>query len=561
MTGQNFHISVELVCGNLANVETDLYIIGLFEDIAPKMAFSTLDGVLEGEIMELYRAGALGGHLGQVISHDTTTSDLLADRIAFVGLGPISQRRPQDLWQVGKLLGKWLADEGVIDVATVPIGLGSGFSSHDVIWYYLAGLISEYAEHAKTTTSLKLHVCDFSVFNCLDLRTEIERAMLQKGLKSYSWSLTSTRVDDLVAASRVMMELSEDASNLFIRMGEFPQKTTNRVELELIHIPPNAPAGATTVRRSVDLTLLQQHIHQFNGATPIGFKEGVNLATFLLGEHVVTELAQAHHHGPPIVLWHDAGASIVPWESMSFPELAFPATRMSFSRRFLTSRKIANPSINDKKQEFSVLLIVDPTCDLPGARSEGGHVRRALQARPDVGIVILGQDEATRERVLEELQARKHDIVHFAGHAFYDPANREGSGLICAGDKVVTGHDLSGIENLPRMLIFNACETGRIRSGRNGSNKSEPTIANRMERNIGLAEASMSGGVHHFIGTYWPVGDAAAKAFSIGFYTYILDGRAVGEAVMRGRQEAFKVSDVDWADYIHYGDPTDRIHH
>jgi CHAT domain-containing protein len=61
--------------------------------------------------------------------------------------------------------------------------------------------------------------------------------------------------------------------------------------------------------------------------------------------------------------------------------------------------------------------------------------------------------------------------------------------------------------------------------------------------------------VASYVGTYWPVGDAAAAAFARAFYGALLSFESLGVAVQAGRTAARPVSPVDWADYVHYGSP------
>jgi CHAT domain-containing protein len=70
---------------------------------------------------------------------------------------------------------------------------------------------------------------------------------------------------------------------------------------------------------------------------------------------------------------------------------------------------------------------------------------------------------------------------------------------------------------------------------------------------VGLAEAFLRGGVANYVGTYWPVGDASAKDFAETFYTDLIKGQTIGNALNTARQ-AIADTSVDWADYIHYGD-------
>ena len=56
-------------------------------------------------------------------------------------------------------------------------------------------------------------------------------------------------------------------------------------------------------------------------------------------------------------------------------------------------------------------------------------------------------------------------MVHYAGHAEFDESHPEHSGIRCYGSQVLSGADLAGLGNLPALVFFNACESGRVRGG------------------------------------------------------------------------------------------------
>ena len=72
---------------------------------------------------------------------------------------------------------------------------------------------------------------------------------------------------------------------------------------------------------------------------------------------------------------------------------------------------------------------------------------------------------------------------------------------------------------------------------------------------MSFAEAFLRGGIANYIGTYWPVGDAAALTFADTFYTRLLNGEALGNALLTARKKVEESGSADWADYILYGDP------
>jgi CHAT domain-containing protein len=206
-----------------------------------------------------------------------------------------------------------------------------------------------------------------------------------------------------------------------------------------------------------------------------------------------------------------------------------------------------------QNQILRVLLIVNPTKDLDGAQREGDRVEKLLNGKGLAQVRRLDGDEARRTELLRCFQSGDFDVVHYAGHAFFDPNAPSRSGILCAGREVLAGADLAGLSNLPSLVFFNACQIARIR--RLSDEPSPPEAPVAVRRSIGFAEAFLRGGVANFVGTYWPVGDMAAEIFAPAFYENLLAGRPLSEALLTSRR-ALEAKDLgDWADYILYGDP------
>ena len=51
------------------------------------------------------------------------------------------------------------------------------------------------------------------------------------------------------------------------------------------------------------------------------------------------------------------------------------------------------------------------------------------------------------------------------------------------------------------------------------------------------------------------MGDDPAKTFAEEFYTKVMLGATLGEAIQTARQAVEKKGSKDWADYIYYGNP------
>lgn len=228
------------------------------------------------------------------------------------------------------------------------------------------------------------------------------------------------------------------------------------------------------------------------------------------------------------------------------------------SRRYLAENLSVAKWLEERRSQpvLEVLLVVNPTEDLGGAEDEGERIAALFSAHPSVRLTRRHRGEARRATLLNDFRSGRYDLVHYAGHAAFDPVHTSRSGILCAGHEVLSGADLSGLGNLPNLVVFNACESGRLRGGRAPA-AAPRDIRQRVKETVGLAEAFLRGGVANYVGTYWPVGDAPANTFAGTFYGAILEGRSVGQALIAARAAVYGLPDktVDWADYIHYGNP------
>ena len=252
----------------------------------------------------------------------------------------------------------------------------------------------------------------------------------------------------------------------------------------------------------------------------------------------------------PLVVVHDAAMSRVPWETLQIGKAA-PALGGGMTHRYdggvLSVAKWREEGPGT--QGLNVLLVVNPTEDLDGAEREGERITKLFTGLPGVTLDVLHRKEATRRELLRQFHLGKYDVMHYAGHAFFDPNNRARSGILCAGREVLSGADLAALSKLPSLVFFNACEAARVRRSDGSERKfDEPTRGT-----IGFAESFLAGGVTNYLGTYWPVNDTGAEVFATAFYTALLRGEALGPSLIKGRQAVRDRKLGDWANYVLYG--------
>jgi len=208
------------------------------------------------------------------------------------------------------------------------------------------------------------------------------------------------------------------------------------------------------------------------------------------------------------------------------------------------------------EQEFSVLVVAVPKPlpragskveyeELGAAEAEAGGIIATLTAIGGIKINALRGKEATYVNVKKELDKR-HQIVHFCGHAQANEKTPANSKLILYDQDMTTGAVTAFVSKARPMLCFvNACESGKVSQARGRINV------------YGLARAFLETG-SYLLGSRWKVGDKAAKAFGTAFYTALLkEGKPLGRAVLEGRMvcKEEEPHDFAWASYVLYGDP------
>jgi hypothetical protein len=236
-------------------------------------------------------------------------------------------------------------------------------------------------------------------------------------------------------------------------------------------------------------------------------------------ELVCRSLAKATAH---LVVIHDQACSSIPWEAFYFKDRC-PALEIGVSRLYRIANRgdRSEHSILPPDATLRMLVVENPTGDLPGAQSEGDQLTQLFTANRGHVLTLKGRD-ASRANILSELGSGNYDLLHYAGHADFVKASPQESGLIL-NDGRLTAADLIEVGKAPQMIFLNACESGRMRGpGPNG-----PRAAHFVEQ-VRFA--------HTFSGS-------------------LLAGKSLSASMREARQATRTVSPRDWANYLHFGDP------
>jgi len=377
---------------------------------------------------------------------------------------------------------------------------------------------------------------------------------------------------DEAGATRLTVELREGVYR-YGAITETASVPERRITLDpdLVNEANDALAGAVNIEQQSQL--------------------GQYLLKLLFPADLRSELATAH----PLVITCDAGAARIHWEMIAQPGAGsgggagapiFLGIHRGLTRQLRTPFALPPEPAPTADRILRVLIVADGARDasLPGAADEGRLVaelfkrfRKEQLAKPaaqrrvqDVEVTaLIGPEQATRTRVMQELLLRRYDILHYAGHCVFDSQRPAASGWIFTGGKRLGANELSRVERVPGFVFANACESGVTPEG-SGERTAElaPTFA----------ESFFARGVRDFICTGWPVFDVPALQFAETFYAAALglNGAApapVHAAMREARRRvsgdvsahaaASGLADVggrrSWGAYQHYGNPYTRL--
>jgi len=554
-------IELRLARGSIVEANARALVLGVFRNVDPAGAAAAVDRSLGGAIREFTLRRMFSGHLGQVFVMPAARSPLLAELVLFAGLGDFDEFGTEPQSFVAENIVRTFARTRVEDFATVVLGAGSGVPVALAVEHQLRGFLAGLRHADPEQVVRRITLCEIDARKYEALRRATQRLAAQLAGDDFEMVVDETALPSAGAPARPPRQrlgrarlAPPDPAYLLVSLRE---RSRNEFESRCSLLTAGAKAAVlsgTLVLAKKDLLRQLEPIESGTLGARDMVRFGTSLARLLLAASVREGMEAMANR--PLVLVHDREASRVPWEAIRIGNV-HPALEGGASRRYEAETLTVARWREDRApgDRLNVLLVANPTEDLPGAAAEASALRRLLGEGHTTLEVLEGRD-ATRARILGALSSGDYDVLHFAGHGFFDAAEPGRSGLICAAEEVLRGADLDGLGNLPALVFFNACEAARVRRI---SRRSRTQRLFGPRRSSSLAEAFLAGGVANFIGTHWPVGDEAALQFSTGLYQSLLDGARLGDAVLAARQRVFASGSIDWADYVHYGSPAFQL--
>jgi hypothetical protein len=545
-------VEVCLARGSLTQLKTRACLLGLFEGVDPAGAALAIDALMDGAVTDFRQRRMFSSAVGEIFMIPAGRNQLTTDYIVFAGLGHFDRFNLQVLETVAENVARTFVRTDIEEFATIPIGAGTGVEVEQALQSMLRGFFRGLEDTDRAQVFRGITFCEVDEKRYERLKWALYRLASSTLFDTIEVTLSEVQLPPMPVVRRVSPLGMPPCIYLNVRTRK--EGPNLRFESSLLTSGAKATvlSGDTRIAEKdleKQLELIETPAFQF--ATLGEF--GGALARLVLDDAIAAGLEGSR--GSHVVVVHDAEASRIPWETICLGGEA-PALHGGLSRKYLADNLSVAKWLEQRRiDEFlDVLLVVNPTEDLEGAKQEGKRIESLCSLRPRVRLTRITGAEATRARLKREFGLGKYDILHYAGHAFFDADSVSRSGILCS-DGPLRGAELAELGNLPALVFFNACESGRVRKRgqKPESRHATRNLRERLQRSVGLAEAFLRGGVANYVGTYWPVADSSAEQFAETFYTSLLDGETLGVAVQKGRLRVAAASSPDWADYILYG--------
>ncbi len=226
--------------------------------------------------------------------------------------------------------------------------------------------------------------------------------------------------------------------------------------------------------------------------------------------------------------------SWIPWE-LVFDGRKFLSTTFSLGR---IKHGMTLNKTQQKSDKIRFLLVYNPTGDLIATESEANYLTSRLMGLSNVSLYREGQE--IRSNSFKNMVGQEgFDAIHYAGHAEFDSDDLSDSAFIFKDARCYADKLLSSMSTIPKIFFVDGCTSA-----------------------IGPFPYELLDRGSCYIGTLWPVSDKPAGDFASNFYRLVLRGGTLGNAIKQARVNSFqrlKYSDLTWAAYVLYGDPTKKI--
>jgi CHAT domain-containing protein len=245
-----------------------------------------------------------------------------------------------------------------------------------------------------------------------------------------------------------------------------------------------------------------------------------------------------------LTLTLNEGSELIPWEHMytgdNFLSLNHNIGRVNKEKKTQPPQK--------RPSSFQMLVVADPTGDLPGTQLETNYIINQLRGS-NIRITRYGT-EIRKKHYLDLLKSGKFDLIHYSGHSA--SSMEPGKSHHQFWDGPIYGEEIENLSTakMPKLVFCNSCQSG------------ESSISKEMTGNTSLASSYLKAGAESSIGSIWNVSDSGSADIASDIYRYLLFGSTIGEALLQAKRSSYKrwgFSDPVWISFILFGDPKMKL--
>lgn len=529
-----------------------------FNDVRPSGAEAAIDAALGGGISE--RATALRGRFGTPWFLPTPTSPLATGCVAVILLGDAERFSSKRLEEVGRAIADAAAAIGARDVATVLHGAGGlKVDPEEAARRLVAGVLDGVAD-ARTHPPLReLLIVEKNPEQLAAVRSGVGLARGPAGVHVYVTedALPERRGATLPSVGgaiphHLRMGLTRSGSKLKVTLiGSESYNCATELEYPAEQAD-NVSSTLAKVLAETDQDEREQRLKSLGAKLHAAFVEAVHEFP------VDPQIDEAPEH--LLVLALDQATVNLPWELMYRNE-SFLSTTHALGRQVELPYLGRQSAYAEPRDLLEVLVVGNPTVDLPEAGEEAGRVAQLLRSHGATVSELVGDGRRPirLDDVCEALDLHNFDVLHYAGHATYD-ALREGQSGLQLADGTLTADDLATRRWVPRVVVLNACHAAQTGPSGDGS------VFQGSRQTRDMVQQLLGAGTRAFIGAMWKVADEPAAHFAQALYGSLLGGGPgatgrIGEAVRHARSEVAAKhgwGEGSWAAYALYGNPWQR---
>ncbi|MBC8492557.1 MAG: CHAT domain-containing protein [Chloroflexi bacterium] len=221
-----------------------------------------------------------------------------------------------------------------------------------------------------------------------------------------------------------------------------------------------------------------------------------------------------------------------------------------FIHNAIPRHEVLSPSRLAKTKKLRVLLIASNTePPIPGADVEVQEIHKFLNDQKAISVEVmpLPTEQATYDRVQNELKKSKYDIIHYAGHGFFDAFSPEES-FLCFWNGENRGEPIKRMIATELKLLLDQSQARLVYLSSCYGTATDGKAALLDDDFLGLADAVVQAGVPSVLGFRWPVSDDRAHTLALAFYQSLLEQGSPEVALWHARRELAAVdrNDPTW---------------